>query len=335
MPRNYTRKTRWGLTPIEEMKRAVSDVKGGKSIRSVAKERNIDRSTLRRYIKKSEEKEVKMTGYMGTAEANRIFPLELEKELADHIKKLSEQFHGLTQKKCRELASELAERNNIPTPSNWTEKGLAGKDWFKSFMSRHHLSIRMPEATSLGRATAFNRTTVGEFFDNLANVMDRHKFPPNMIYNVDETGVTTVQSPKQVVAEKGKKQVGAITSAERGELVTVVCAINATDRALKQMSPGAVRCHIRLTCTVINTVTRWKGFGSEIFRRVASGRFSHFFLMLSRVCAVACRPARGSLFIPFNVSSGRDHVKGRRRRLELADRCSTIIEDSNCTRWNC
>uniref|UniRef100_A0A4W6C0P6 Zgc:113274 n=1 Tax=Lates calcarifer TaxID=8187 RepID=A0A4W6C0P6_LATCA len=127
MPRNYTRKTRWGLTPIEEMKRAVSDAKGGKSIRSVAKERNIDRSTLQRYIKKSEEEEVKMTGYMGTAEANRIFPLELEKELADHIKKLAEQFHGLTQKKCRELASELAERNNISTPSNWTEKGLAGR----------------------------------------------------------------------------------------------------------------------------------------------------------------------------------------------------------------
>ncbi|XP_018543368.2 LOW QUALITY PROTEIN: uncharacterized protein LOC108890839 [Lates calcarifer] len=137
MPRNYTRKTRWGLTPIEEMKRAVSDVKGQQwSIRSVAKERNIDRSTLQRYIKKSEEKEVKMTGYMGTAEANRIFPLELEKELADHIKKLAEQFHGLTQKKCRELASELAERNNIPTPSNWTEKGLAGRMCKKQ--QQHH-----------------------------------------------------------------------------------------------------------------------------------------------------------------------------------------------------
>lgn len=30
-----------------------------------------------------------------------------------------------------------------------------------------------------------------------------------MIFNVDETGVTTVQTPKQVVAEKGKKQVGS------------------------------------------------------------------------------------------------------------------------------
>lgn len=67
------------------------------------------------------------------------------------------------------------------------------------------------------------------------SLFNRHKFPPNMIYNVDETGVTTVQSPKQVVAEKGKKQVGAITSAERGELVTVVCAINATGNSVPPM----------------------------------------------------------------------------------------------------
>ncbi|XP_026019298.1 uncharacterized protein LOC113019676 [Astatotilapia calliptera] len=235
MPRTYRRKTSWGSTPLEEIERAASEVKGGKSIRSVAKERQIDRSTLRRYIKKRDTQEVKSVGYSGTASAKRVFSEEVEKELAEHIKKLAEQFHGISPKKCRELALELAGRNNIPTPSNWTEKGLAGKEWFKNFLARHHLSCRMPEATSLGRATAFNKTTVGEFFDNLAKVIDRYKFPPNMIFNVDETGVTTVQTPKQVVAEKGKKQVGSITSAERGELVTVVCAVNATGNAVPPM----------------------------------------------------------------------------------------------------
>jgi len=44
-----------------------------------------------------------------------------------------------------------------------------------------------------------------------------------------------VQNPKQVVTEKGKKQVGAITSAERGELVTIVCAINAAGNAAPPM----------------------------------------------------------------------------------------------------
>uniref|UniRef100_A0A3B4XFV9 Zgc:113274 n=1 Tax=Seriola lalandi dorsalis TaxID=1841481 RepID=A0A3B4XFV9_SERLL len=129
MPRTYKRKTNWGSTPLEALERAANDVKAGRSIRSVATERKIDRCTLRRYIKKREVKEVKVAGYSGTAE-----------ELADHIKKLADQFHGLTPKKCRELSLELVIRNNIPTPSNWREKSLAGNDWFKNCMARHHLS---------------------------------------------------------------------------------------------------------------------------------------------------------------------------------------------------
>ena len=48
-----------------------------------------------------------------------------------------------------------------------------GTDWFEDFKEKHHLSCRKPEATSLGRATAFNKTTVEEFFDNLGRSMDR------------------------------------------------------------------------------------------------------------------------------------------------------------------
>jgi len=59
------------------------------------------------------------------------------------------------------------------------------------------LSIRSPEVTSTGRATAFNKHTVKEYFENLANVLAKHQFTPDRIYNVDETGVTTVQSPKK------------------------------------------------------------------------------------------------------------------------------------------
>ncbi|XP_063325405.1 uncharacterized protein zgc:113274 [Pelmatolapia mariae] len=116
MPRTYRRKTSWGSTPLEEIERAASEVKGGKSIRSVAKERQIDRSTLRRYIKKRDTQEVKSVGYSGTASAKRVFSEEVEKELAEHIKKLAEQFHGISPKKCRELALELAGRNNIVLP---------------------------------------------------------------------------------------------------------------------------------------------------------------------------------------------------------------------------
>jgi len=68
-----------------------------------------------------------------------------------------------------------------------------------------------------------------QFFDKLMTIMKRHpKFSDgSRIYNLDETGVTTVQSPKKVIAEKGIKRLNKVTSGERGVLVTVCCIINA------------------------------------------------------------------------------------------------------------
>ena len=60
----------------------------------------------------------------------------------------------------------------------------------------------------------------------------RQKFSPESIFNVDETGATTVQTPKSIMAEKGRKQLGSVVSAERGQLVTLVCTINAIGNSI-------------------------------------------------------------------------------------------------------
>ena len=62
--------------------------------------------------------------------------------------------------------------------------------------------------------------------------MQKYSFSPNDIWNMDKTAVTTVQQPKKVIAKKGLKQVGAITSAERGTLVTLACTINAIGNSI-------------------------------------------------------------------------------------------------------
>ncbi|CAB1451724.1 unnamed protein product [Pleuronectes platessa] len=49
----------------------------------------------------------------------------MEEELDKHFKQLADQFHGPAPVKCRELAFEYAEKNNIPVPANWTEKQCA------------------------------------------------------------------------------------------------------------------------------------------------------------------------------------------------------------------
>ena len=65
--------------------------------------------------------------------------------------------------------------------------------------------------------------------------MDREKFQTSDIWNLDETGVTTVQKPRSIVATKGIKQIGSMTSAERGELVTMCVAVNASGKTIPPM----------------------------------------------------------------------------------------------------
>jgi len=121
-------------------------------------------------------------------------------------------------------------------PSNWYDNLCAGEDWLYSFLKRNNdLSVRTPQATSLSRATSFNKHNVKQFFDNLCSLYDRFKFEPHNIYNVDETGVTTVHRPAKVIAVKGTKQVGSITSGERGTLVTVALAVSAIGNTVPPM----------------------------------------------------------------------------------------------------
>ncbi|KAJ8949284.1 hypothetical protein NQ314_008272 [Rhamnusium bicolor] len=155
-----------------------------------------------------------------------VFSHAQENEIVQHCKNLDKRFYGLT---LKSLLYSYAERNHIRHPFKPGNQ-LAGRDFTRGFMRRNRLSLRTPRKTSIARTMGFNRIQLVQYFDNLENVLQKYKFLPNRIYNVDESGFQTVPNklPKHV-APTGKKDVAKAVAAEHGQTVTAVCCMNATD----------------------------------------------------------------------------------------------------------
>ena len=90
---------------------------------------------------------------------------------------------------------------------------MAGRSWLRLFLRRHpELSVRKPMGTSFSRKEGFNKASVDKFFDLMDADFGEHNYPPDRIFNVDETRLTIVQSKKpQVVGKRGKRQIGVLT----------------------------------------------------------------------------------------------------------------------------
>ncbi|KAK2575359.1 hypothetical protein KPH14_000832 [Odynerus spinipes] len=225
--RNYKRKTERGkksqgvyeLAALEVMEKSVS-------IRKAAETFQLCHVSLSRYIKKKKNGETLSVGYI---QPRLVFTPAQEDKMAKYLLQCANIYFGLLPTEVRKLAYQCAVFLNAKNiPPSWHENQIAGIDWFTKFLKRNRsLSIRTPEATSLSRATSFNRTNVVNFFNKYERLLQTYKFTASRIWNIDETGATTVQTPKKIVAARGQKQVGAITSAERGTLVTLACAVNA------------------------------------------------------------------------------------------------------------
>lgn len=142
----------------------------------------------------------------------------LESQLLNYALIMESKFYGLTRNDLKRLAYQLAIQNKIEHPFS-SKSMMAGRCWLDQFLNRHKstLSIRKPCGTSFARALGFTREKVNMFFDILEAEFEKHNYPPDRIFNVDETGLTVVQSKvSEVVGLKGKRQISSLTSAERG-----------------------------------------------------------------------------------------------------------------------
>ena len=225
MGKGYKRKTDRGGYGEDALVRAVDELKRGKSFHCVAREFNIPRRTLQRHFKG----QVIEPGHQNLGRFRVTLPQEFEDELVSYALDLQKRFYGLTPKELCHLAYDLAVREKIKHQFS-DVKERAGRKWLNGFLSRHpELSVRQPEPTSMSRAVGFNKPQVQRFFELVRSEFEKHAIvSSDQIYNMDESGLTAVHRPGPVIAKKGQKQVGRITSGERGKTVTIICTMNAS-----------------------------------------------------------------------------------------------------------
>lgn len=222
---------KWSGEDLKEALRAYEEKKIG--INEISKRFQVPKPTILRHVKLQNKFANKDITHKGRP---TVFSHEQEIEIINHILLLENHMFGLTIKDVRRLAYQLAEHNNIPHSFN-RENEIASKRWFYAFKKRHpHITIRQPESTSLNRVKGFNRENVFSFYDLLEKIVDDNALQASDIFNVDETAISTVQKKAQkVVSLKGKRQVGAVTSGERGINTTAVCCASAAGQFIPPM----------------------------------------------------------------------------------------------------
>lgn len=153
--------------------------------------------------------------------------------MVSHLKNMDRVFYGLTEGDLRSMAWGFAEGNKVAHPFR---NNQAGEGWCNGFLKRHpELVLRKPESTSLARASAFNRPQVERFFNLLRSLYLRYDLRPCDVWNVDEKGIqTSANRPPKVISQRGKKQVGVVSSAERGRTVTVLVCCSAARQYIPQ-----------------------------------------------------------------------------------------------------
>jgi hypothetical protein len=132
------------------------------------------------------------------------------------LKKALDTYHGLSAPEVLKFAFDYAVSLNKKISERWDDMKAAG------------LSLHKAEATSVARASSFYKTNVNLFFYNLKQVFDHLQIGPGDIWNMDETGITTVKKLDRVVARRDFKQIGRVVCAERGTLGTSAVAVSAT-----------------------------------------------------------------------------------------------------------
>jgi hypothetical protein len=93
-----------------------------------------------------------------------------------------------------EIQSEQSSNNNE------NESNPISDRWIDRFRAQHpRIKTCFSHTIDTAQSTALDFSTIKSYFDNLGEVLRKHKYPPSAIYNVNETSFSIGSSRKSVV----------------------------------------------------------------------------------------------------------------------------------------
>ena len=220
MPQN-TRQTRFVLE--ENIQKAISEYRRGvyKSRLEAARAFDIPYATLHS----------RMSGRNSRAQAHeyrQCLSSAEEKTLAKWITRLTSTGFPVSPKLAVEIAEEIRrERFRIAKTQPPPLRPL-GKHWTERFRTRYpEIQGVWTRQIENARFLASNVDTVKQWFDAVTNIRIQHQYPPECIYNMDESGfaVGTSQSSRAVVKIREKSSWKVVNG--RQEWITAIECISA------------------------------------------------------------------------------------------------------------
>ena len=95
--------------------------------------------------------------------------------------------------------------------------GVLGESLLQWFRARHpHLVLRVPQLLDHKKKRAINLESIVAFYSNLETLYNIHHYPPNCIWNIDDTSCQATKSGQAKVFAKGcERRVHKIIPGER------------------------------------------------------------------------------------------------------------------------
>ena len=206
----------------EQMRAAYEAVKDGMSIRRAAEEYGVPKSTLGDRVSGRSQ-----MGCKGGP--HKILTDEQEECLVGFLVRCATIGYAKSRIEVMALIDQIYKSRGI-------DKSVTN-GWWESFCKRHpNLTLRAASSLSKARTIASDPSFLSQYFDILEETLREYGLieKPNMIFNMDETGMPFDSKPLKTIFSRGENHAHVFSSGSKEQLTVVGC-VNAVGFCMPPM----------------------------------------------------------------------------------------------------